>query len=212
MVITGNVATGVGNGTSAFALNTTGGDMTSSVVANNHALLAANADCFGMNANNVSHVISDILFIGNGCVGTSAANQNGFNLKYTTSSAYRNVQMIDNSLALLAGTGYIVASSSITNTTIKPLPWHTVTTHFSDSGTGTMIQDFAWTVTGVLASGTATVTFPGTGFTSATSYSCKPPRDTTTPANALTAGTYTATTLVLTGTGTDAYSLSCGGN
>ena len=84
------------------------------------------------------------------------------------------------------------------------------TLSISDSGTGTIIESTPHTQTGALAAGTATVTFPGNGFISASTYNCVV-RDTTTPANAITLGTFTATTVVLTGTGTDNYSLTCNG-
>ena len=84
------------------------------------------------------------------------------------------------------------------------------TLSISDSGTATVIENTTHTQTGALVAGTATVTFPGNGFINANAYNCQV-RDTTTPANAITLGTFTATTVVLTGTGTDNYSLTCNG-
>jgi len=169
--------------------------------------LAGAGSCYAFIANFSSGPVSDNVFTGNHCVGTGAASEVGLTITDASGGAVGNMVAASQFANLPTG---ITIGAGVTNTQIDAQQFDTVTTHISDSGTGTAIQTLRFSSTGALASGTATVTFPNGGFSSAASYACTA-RDTTTPANGLTQGTFAAGSLVLTGTGTDGYAISCGG-
>lgn len=166
--------------------------------------------CYDFKSNINTTAMPNILFHGNKAVETGTANGIGAKFETANGGTMDSPLIGLNSYAGLAN-GLIINDSGVTNAKVGIQSYAGVTTRVTDNGTNSAIQDTSFTLSGTLSGGTKTVTFPAGGFSSSSSYNCLPPRDTTTPANALTLGTFTATTVVLTGTGTDAFTLSCSG-
>ena|GEM_PF-6844525 len=204
---TGNTIDGVSNSTRGILIESAANPSTDNTATGNVVRLAGAGSCYAFIANFSSGPVSDNVFTGNHCVGTGAASEVGLTITDASGGAVGNMVAASQFANLPTG---ITIGAGVTNTQIDAQQFDTVTTHISDSGTGTAIQTLRFSSTGALASGTATVTFPNGGFSSAASYACTA-RDTTTPANGLTQGTFAAGSLVLTGTGTDGYAISCGG-
>lgn len=204
---------GIGGGDAGVQITSVGNPSSDMVVGPGTIRLSANGIGLMDKGNGSGKPSDNNTFIGIDVNGNGNANSTGMLFDIGNSSTGKNNKIVGSNFHGFNGASSVdikINSASMTNTFIGADNTFDSadTQRISDSGTGTVIAQAAFTVTGALAAGTATVTFPGNGFNSATSYNCTV-RDTTTPANAITLGTFTATTVVLSGTGTDNYSLSC---